>query len=68
MSSLTHALGSFHGTHATEQPAYSIAPPLAAGPQAEVLPRQPWDVAATAGTEAVLAVPPPLKAGRHAAD
>lgn len=67
--SLAHAFDGFHRTRATEQPAYPIGPPLAAGPQAEVLAHQPWDTAATAGTVAVLAVAPlPPRAGWHAAD
>lgn len=67
-ASLARALCGFHRTHATEQPAHPMAPPPAAGPQAEVSACQPWDTAAgTAGTMAVLAVPPPPpEAGWHA--
>lgn len=70
VSSLARALGGFHRTRATERPAYPVAPPAAAGPQAEAFARQPRDAAAgAAGTAAVLAVPPPPpKAGWHAAD
>lgn len=68
-ASLARALRGFHRTRATEQPAHPTAPPPAAGPQAEVFARQPWDAAAgTAGTTAVLAVPPPPEAGWHAVD
>lgn len=68
-SSLARALGGFHRTRATEQPTYPVAPTPAAGPQAEVFARQPWDAAGTAGTASVLAVPPPPpKAGWHASD
>lgn len=45
MSPLARALGDFHRTHATEQPAQRVAPPAAAGPQAKVFAHQPWDAA-----------------------